>query len=215
MSLPGWFPGGAEGPDVTVDPGQWMRRQLFDRRVVVLDGFLDDARSTEAGAGLMALDADGDDAVDLRIDCAGGSTGAALALMDIIDLLGVTVRAWCTGQAGGPAVGILAVSHQRTVSPHTRLHLTEPTVEFEGSARHLTHMADAHAAQWSTFCGRLADAAGRPVDRVREDTARGRYLTAPEAVAYGLADAVASRDGPGPGNPGPGHPLGFRADPAG
>ena len=42
----------------------------------------------------MTLDASGDGAVDLQIDSSGGSTGAALALMDIVDLLGVPVRAW-------------------------------------------------------------------------------------------------------------------------
>ncbi len=212
MSLPGWFPGGADGPGATMDPNTWMRQRLFDRRVVVLHGILDDTRSTEVGAGLMTLDADGDDAIDLQIDCAGGSTGAALALMDIIDLLGVTVRAWCTGQARGPAVGVLAVSHQRTMSPHARLHLAEPTVEFEGSARHLQQLADGHAAQWSTFCRRLAEVTGQPVAQVEQDTARGRYLTAPEAVAYGLVDHVASREGR---DPGLGRSLGFRPGPPG
>lgn len=212
MSVPGWFPDGVDGLDATADPHQWMRRRLFDRRVVILDGVLDDARSTEVGVGLMTLDADGDDAVDLQIDCAGGSTGAALALMDIIDLLGVTVRAWCTGQAGGPVVGVLAVSHQRTMSVHARLHLVEPTVEFEGSARNLQQLADAHAAQWSTFCRRLADVTGQPLDRIEADADRGRYLTAPEAVAYGLVDDVAVRDR---GDAGPGRSLGFRPDPAG
>jgi ATP-dependent Clp protease, protease subunit len=208
MSLPGWFPDSPDGGDGATDPRQWMRRRLFDRRVVVLDGTLDDPRCAEVGAGLMTLDADGDEAIDLQIDCAGGSTGAALTLMDIIDLLGVTVRAWCTGQAVGPAVGVLAVCPRRTLSPHARLHLVEPRVEFEGNARHLQQEAEAHAAQWSTFCRRLAEATGQPLDRIEEDAARGRFLTASEAVEYGLVDDVAT-----PATPGerlPGRSLGFR-----
>jgi len=210
MSGPDWFPSGNGGGVPALDPQQWLQRRLFEARVVLLDGPLDDARASLVGAGLMTLDASGDDPVDLRIDSAGGSAGAALALMDVIDLLGVTVRAWCTGQAGGPAVGVLAVCHRRTMSPHARVHLTEPAVEFEGSARLLQQMAEAHAAQWAMFCRRLAEATGQGADRVEEDTARGRYLTADEARSYGIVDEVATPDA------GlvrlPGRTLGFRAD---
>ena len=155
----------------------------------------------------MTLDADGDEAVDLQIDCPGGGTGPALAVMDTIDLLGVTVRGWCTGQVAGPAVGVLAVCHHRTMSPHARAHLTEPRVEYEGRARDLLTLAEAHARHWATFCRRLARATGQGLDRVEADAARGRFLTAEEAVAYGLADEVATPDAridrP------PGHPSGF------
>ncbi len=117
--------------------------------------------------------------MDLHIDCSGGSTGASLALMDVIDLLGVTVRAWCTGQAVGPAVGVLAVGHHRTMSAHARLHLTEPSVEFEGSARHLEQMAEAHAMQWAMFCDRLAEATGQTG---RPDRGGHRSGTVPDGV---------------------------------
>ncbi len=208
VSAPGWPPTGAGAWSGPGDPALWMRAHLFDRRVVLLDGLLDDARTNQVATDLMTLDATGDGAVDLHIDCPGGSTGAALALMDVIDLLGVTVRAWCTGQAVGPAVGVLAVCHHGTMSAHARLHLIEPTVGFEGSTRHLQQQAEAHAAQWATFCDRLAEATGRPVGVIREDTARGRFLTASEAVAYGVVDVVAppkSRILPLPGPP-----IGFR-----
>ncbi len=80
-----------------------MRRRLLERRVVTLVGPLDDAGATGIGAALMTLDADGDCPVQLQGGQPRRSTGAALALMDIIDLLGVEVHGWCTGQVGGPA----------------------------------------------------------------------------------------------------------------
>jgi ATP-dependent Clp protease protease subunit len=171
-----------------------MRRRLFDRRVVILDGTLDDARATEVGAALMTLDATGDEAVDLRIDCADSTTGAALSLMDIVDLLGVPVRAWCTGQVAGPAVGVLAVGDHRTLSTHGRVHLVQPKAEFGGTAGRLVQLAEAHAHQWGSFCRRVAEASGQPAERVAEDTARGLYLTASEALAYGLVDGVTGPD---------------------
>ncbi len=175
-------------------PEEWIRRRLFERRMVMLTGPLDDARAGEVGASLMTLDASGDSAVDLQIDCSGGSTGAALALIDIVDLLGVPVRAWCTGQAAGPALGVLAVCAHRALSPHARLHLTEPRVEWEGSARLLGQLATAHADQWAMFCRRVAEASGQDPDRIREDADRGRFLTAHEAVTYGIADEVVAPD---------------------
>jgi ATP-dependent Clp protease protease subunit len=209
VNLPGWFPGGPDGGSAAaVDPQEWLRRRLFDRRVVILDGPLDDARSNQVGASLMTLDANGDGAIDLQIASRGGTTGAALALMDVVDLLGVPVRAWCTGQAAGTAVGVLAVCDHRTMSPHARLHLTEPSVEFEGSARLLQQLAAAHADHWARFCHRLAEATGQAVDRVEDDTARGRFLTASEAVAYGLVDDVATPDARIQRLPG--RPMGFR-----
>jgi ATP-dependent Clp protease protease subunit len=205
---PEWFPVGPDAGAAATGPEEWLRRRLFERRMVVLSGPLDDLRAGEVGASLMTLDACGDDAVDLQIDSRGGSTDAALALMDIVDLLGVPVRAWCTGQAAGPAVGVLAVCDHRALSPHARVHLTEPRVEWEGSARQLEQLAAAHADQWTMFCRRVAEATGQDADRIRQDADRGRFLTAPEAVAYGIADEVVGPDARIERFPG--RPIGFR-----
>ncbi|HEY5096620.1 MAG TPA: ATP-dependent Clp protease proteolytic subunit [Acidimicrobiales bacterium] len=208
MIGPDWLPTEPDGGSAALGPEEWLRRRLFERRMVVLTGPLDDRRAGEVGASLMTLDASGDGAVDLQIDCAGGSTGAALALMDIVDLLGVPVRAWCTGQAAGPALGVLAVCAHRALSPHARVHLTEPRVEWEGSARQLEQLAAAHADQWTMFCRRVAEATGQDADRIGRDADRGRFLTAPEAVAYGLADEVVAPDARIERFPG--RPIGFR-----
>ncbi len=203
MTVPGWTPspvGDPVGPIGPLEPPgsphplEWMRRQQFDRRVVVLSGTLDDRMATEVAAELMTLDATGDDPVELQIDSADGSVDAALALMDVIDLMGVPVHAWCTGRAGGPVVGVLAVCDKRTASPHARLQLAEPRVEFDGDARSVGHRANEHLRRWRAFCARLAEAAGRTVEAVSDDAARGRYLSADEAVGYGILDEVAGAD---------------------
>jgi len=91
---------------------EWSRElaaRLFAQRVVLLRGALDEVEATRVSAELMTLDAEGDTAVTLRIDSAGGSLALALTLMDVIELLGVPVRALCMGQVGGPAIGVLSV----------------------------------------------------------------------------------------------------------
>ena len=127
------------GPELV--PGlphdEWLRVQLFQRRTVMLAGELDDQTANAVAMALMTLDADGDDAVHLRIDSGGGSVACALALMDVIDLLGVPVHAVCQGQAVGPAAGVLAVCPRRILAPHARLGILEPTAEFGGTGHQI------------------------------------------------------------------------------
>jgi ATP-dependent Clp protease, protease subunit len=176
------------------DPRSWMRKKLFDLRIVLLSGPVDDEVGHEVGVELMTLDAIGDGPVHLQIDSAGGTLTAALALMDIIDVLGVPVRASCVGQAVGPSVGVLAVCSHRLISAHARLRLLEPSVEVQGNARQLEELASAHADQWTAFCARLSEVTGQPLQRVLDDADRGRFLSAEEAIEYGLVDEMAAAD---------------------
>ena len=176
------------------DSGDWLRRQLFERRIVMLSGTLDDGAVNEVGAALMTLDATGDEPVHLQLDSENGTAAAALALMDIVDLSGVPVHGLGIGQIAGPAVGVFAVCSHRTLSPHARIRLSEPRFAAEGTALQLELQARAHLDQWSAFCSRLAAASGQPVDRVRTDAAAGRFLSASEALEYGIADEIAAPD---------------------
>jgi ATP-dependent Clp protease protease subunit len=208
--LPG--PAGADEPvqlwtTVGGDPSTFVHNKLFELRMVLLSGPLDDAAGQQVGAELMTLDALGDGPVHLQIDSAGGTLPAALALMDIIDVLGVPVRGSCVGQAVGPAVGVLAVCSHRLMSAHARLRLLEPSVEARGTARQLEQLASAHAVQWTAFCARLSEVTGQPLQRVLDDAHRGRFLSAPEAIDYGLVDQVAAADARM--HRLPGRPIGF------
>jgi ATP-dependent protease ClpP protease subunit len=69
-------------------------------------------------------------------------------------------------------------------------------MEFEGDARLLQRLAEEHADRWAVFCRRVARATGRTAERISGDAAGGLFLTAPEAVAYGIADRVATPDAP-------------------
>jgi ATP-dependent Clp protease, protease subunit len=176
------------------DPRAWMERQLFDRRIVLLSGPLDAQMANAVGVALMTLDATGDEPVHLQIDSSDGTIDAALSLMDVIDLLGVPVRASCLGQAAGPAVGVLAVCSRRAMAPHAHLRLFEPSIDVQGNAQQLRQLAALHLERWTVFCTRLAEITGRPLESLREEASMGRYLSAEEAVAYRLVDEVATPD---------------------
>jgi len=190
-----------------------LGRRLFEQRVVLLHGPLDDLSVTRASAELMTLDADGDDPVTLRVDCGEGGLALALTLMDVVELMGVPVRALCLGQVGEGAVGVVAICARRAALPNTRFALREPASGAPSPVhvRNVAQWAALRADERDRFCDRVAAAAGRPFDEVRDDLVRGRYLGAGDAVSYGLIDEVV-RPGadikklPDP----PSQPMGFR-----
>lgn len=190
-------PGGGTDPfgsPLDRDPAEWMRAQLWERRTVALTGVLDDRAATTAAAELMSLDASGDDAVFLHVDCGGGTLEAAFTVIDTIDLLGVPVRARCVGRAEGVVTGIVAVAHHRSATPHSRFKLALPDVVFGGSASDLETDAREHQRQVESFVARVSRATGRAFEHVEADLERGRWLDADEAVEYGLIDEIERPD---------------------
>ena len=103
-----------------------LARRLLAQRVVLLHGPLDDLSVTRVAAELMTLDAEGDDPVTLRVDCGEAALAPALTLMDVVELMGVPVRALCLGQVGSGAVGVVAVCAHRAAMPSTRFSSSEP-----------------------------------------------------------------------------------------
>jgi ATP-dependent Clp protease protease subunit len=179
-----------------------IRASLFDRRVVLLSRRLDAETTNRVAAELMTLDALGDEPIELQIDCAEGELEAALSLMDVIDLVGVPVHATARGLVGGPAVGVLAVSAHRQATQHASFRLYEPKASFTGNAQDLAHWADHSLERSRLFCRRLAAAVHRAEEHVEADVAAGRFLSAEEALAYGLIDEIfAARRGEPPGRP--------------
>ena len=139
---------------MTASGPKTLAERLFEQRVVVLHGALDDTVANRVSAELMTLDAEGDGPVTLRIDSADGSVALALTLMDVIELLGVPVHALCMGQVGGPAVGVLSVCTHRASMPSTRFSLREPTTQMRG--------AGARGGAVGAAAGRRAAAVPRP-----------------------------------------------------
>jgi ATP-dependent Clp protease protease subunit len=169
---------------------------------------MDDQLSMRVSAELMTLDAEGDDAVTLRIDSGQGSLAVALTVMDVVELLGVPVRALGMGQLGAAAIGVLAVCSHRAALPSTRFTLREPTTQAEVHARNVAQWAELHAGERERFCARVAAAVGQPASVVAADMASGRFLGAPEAMTYGLLDEICGPEAEIHHMPGP--PIGFR-----
>jgi ATP-dependent Clp protease protease subunit len=168
----------------------WLGERLLDQRVVALAGELDDEAVNQAVAALALLDADGDEPVRLRLSGVSADLGAALTVVDALDLMGVPVHATALGMLTGPAVALLAVADHRVAGPHAVLRLKEPRNGRALHARDVEAWAAEHARQLRRLQERLAEACGRPVDQVATDMAAGLVLSAQEAKEYGLLDAA-------------------------
>jgi ATP-dependent Clp protease, protease subunit len=180
--------------DAPAWPGRVFER-LYERRIVLAHGELDDEAATSLCAQLLTLDAE--DYAPIRLEVQGLTAGlaAALTVMGVLDVLRVPVQACASGQISGPALGVLAVAAERRAYPNAAFLLAEPRVGFEGSATSLGAHEEQVAAMLGQLYLRLAEATGREVDEIRADARRSRYLTVDQAIGYGLIHGpVAGRE---------------------
>ena len=180
-------PGGASA-SVVIGAPDWLAQRLLDQRVVALSGELDEEQANRVVAQLGLLDATGDEPVHLRLSGVSADLGAALTLVDALDLMGAPVHALCLGTLTGPAVALLAVADHRVAGRHATVHLCEPRSPHGIPGRELETLAAEHARQLRHLQERLATACGRPVDEIAADMRAGRLLTTEEAREYGLLD---------------------------
>ncbi len=108
----------------------WLQEKLFERRIVLITGQLDDAVAAEVSAQLVTLAATREEPIDIYVDSPDGTIAAAFVLIDALDVLRAPVRAHCRGQIGGPVIAVVAAARQRSSSPHTRFRLGQPKAQF-------------------------------------------------------------------------------------
>ena len=182
---------------VWTDQGDWPGRlyqRLLEQRIVMASGLLDGPAASVLSAQLLMLDAEGDGPVRLELQGLHAELPAALTVMGVLDVLRVPVTGYVAGQVGGPALGVLAACGQRHGYPSAVLELSEPALNLDGTATQVRAQEEQVETMVDTLYIRLAEVTGREVDEIRADARRGRFLTVPEAVAYGLLDGQA---GPG------------------
>lgn len=179
-----------------IDSGDWISRlneRLFERRVVMAHGYLDDSAATVLCAQLLTLDADSADRsapIRLHMQNLDADLSAALTVMDALDSMGVPVHAFASGNLSGPALGVLVAAGRRLAYANAGFLLAEPRSAFDGTATELAVRQRVLATMLDALYFRLADVTGREVDEIRGDARSGRFLGAEEAVHYGLVQEV-------------------------
>ncbi|MEV5000993.1 ClpP family protease [Nocardioides sp. LML1-1-1.1] len=171
------------------------RRELYQQRVLVLDGVLDDDNGTVLATQLMSLAGEDTSAeVALWIHSPGGSVPAMLAIRDVMRLVPCPVSTLALGIACSAGQFLLSSGEpgRRRALPHSRILMHQGSAGIGGTAADVELQAEDLRHMRDTVLGLIAADTGQSVERVFEDSLRDRWYTAREALDYGFVDAVVS-----------------------
>ena len=166
---------------------------LLAERIVYLGTEVDDGVANALIAQLLHLESESpDEEINLYINSPGGSTSAVFAVYDTMQYVRAPVATTCVGQACSTAAILLAAGApgRRSVLPHSRVLLHQPSARGQGSIPDLILQADEVIRIRAEAEEILSRHTGQSVDTLRRDTDRDRIFTPEAAVAYGLADRV-------------------------
>jgi ATP-dependent Clp protease protease subunit len=168
--------------------------KLFEERIVFVGAPIDDTLANDVIAQLIALEGmDTDRTISLYINSPGGSLTAMTAIYDTMRYVKPDIETTCVGQAASAAATLLAAGSpgKRAALPHARILIHQPSTEGGyGQASDLEIQANEILRQREELEEILARHSGRPVEQVRADIERDRFLTAQEAREYGLIDEI-------------------------
>lgn len=175
------------------DGADRYQSMLHARRIVSFNGELNDDTGMEIIARLTLLsDEDSRADIHLWVNSPGGSVPMMLAIADTVALLPNDVVTVALGWAASAGQFVLSAGTpgKRLALPHARILLHQGSSGIGGSAADVELQADDLRAVRDTVLGRIAAMSGQTYDRVFADSLRDRWFSAPQAVAYGLVDAV-------------------------
>jgi ATP-dependent Clp protease protease subunit len=169
---------------------------LLAERIVYLGTSLDDGVANALIAQILHLESlSPDQEINLYINCPGGSMTAMFAVYDTMQFVRAPVATTCVGQAGATAAILLAggESGRRSLLPHSRVMLHQPTGSGQGAIPDLILAADEVIRVRAEAELVLAEHTGQSTEQLRRDTDRDRVFTPQAAVDYGLADQILDR----------------------
>ncbi|GAA4493735.1 ATP-dependent Clp endopeptidase proteolytic subunit ClpP [Pseudaeromonas paramecii] len=172
--------------------------RLLKERVIFLTGQVEDQMANLVVAQLLFLESESPDKdIYLYINSPGGSVTAGMSIYDTMQFIKPDVSTVCMGQACSMGAFLLAggAEGKRFCLPHSRVMIHQPLGGFQGQASDIQIHAMEILKIKQTLNDRLAFHTGQPLETIERDTDRDNFMSAEQAVAYGLVDAVlAKRD---------------------
>ena len=171
--------------------------RLLKDRIVFLDGQINDLSADLVVAQLLFLDGqDTEKDINLYINSPGGSVTAGLAIYDTMQYLKSDIQTICLGQAASMAALILAAgtAGKRSMLPSSRVLIHQPWGGAQGQARDIGIQSKEIIRLKKLTINYFAKHTGKDPERIAEDMERDFYLSAEDAVAYGAADAILTRE---------------------
>jgi ATP-dependent Clp protease protease subunit len=168
---------------------------LLENRIIFLAGPIAERTASIVIQQLLYLQSiRRDQDVNLYINSPGGLVDQTLAVYDTMQFVGSDIATYCIGQAASGAAVILmaGTKGKRYILPNAKVMLHQPYGGITGQAEDIKIQAEEVLRDKRRLAQIISECTGQPHDRVVRDTERDRYLTAEEALSYGIVDEILS-----------------------
>lgn len=172
--------------------------RLLNDRIIFLGEEINSVSANLVVAQLLHLESqDAEKDISLYINSPGGEVYSGLAILDTMNFIKPQVSTICVGMAASMAAVLLSAGAKgkRFCLPHSKVMIHQPSGGAQGQQTEIEIVAEEIKKTRHELNQILSDASGQPIEKVQADTERDNYLTAAEALDYGLIDRiVTSRD---------------------
>jgi ATP-dependent Clp protease protease subunit len=167
-------------------------RLLKDRIVFLGTAVTDDVANAIVAQLLFLQSEDPKAPVHLYINSPGGSVTAGLAIYDTMQFISCDVATYCIGQAASMGAVLLTAgaTGKRNALPNARILIHQPLAGMEGTAEEIMIHAKEFVKVRERLNRILIKHTGHPLEKIEQDTDRDRFMSAEEALEYGLIDHV-------------------------
>ena len=167
--------------------------RLLKERVIFLVGPIDDMTANVVVAQMLFLEAENPDKdISLYINSPGGSVTAGMAIYDTMQFIKPDVSTLCIGQAASMGALLLTAGakKKRFCLPNSRVMIHQPLGGFQGQASDIEIHAKEILFLKEKLNAILSKHTGQPLDKISIDTDRDNFMSAENAVDYGMVDEV-------------------------
>lgn len=167
--------------------------RLLRDRIIMLGTPIDDQIANLTSAQLLFLDYDNPDQdIMMYIDSPGGSVYHGLFIYDTMQMIRADVRTYACGFTASMGAVLLAAGApgKRFALPNSKILIHQGSTGFRGNIPDVEIVAEETMKVTRRMTEIMSLHTGQPYDKIKQDTERDRYLTAEEAVEYGLVDQV-------------------------
>ena len=167
--------------------------RLLNDRIIFLSDEVNDATASLVVAQMLFLEAqDPDKDISLYINSPGGSITSGMAIYDTMQFIKCDVSTICIGMAASMGAFLLSAGTKgkRFALPNSEIMIHQPLGGMQGQATDIKIYADRMIRIRQTLNEILAANTGKPLSVIEQDTERDHFLTATDAVEYGLIDKV-------------------------
>jgi ATP-dependent Clp protease protease subunit len=172
--------------------------RLLKERVIFMVGPVNDQMANLIVAQLLFLESENPDKdISLYINSPGGSVSAGLAIFDTMNFIKPDVSTLCTGLAASMGAFLLAAGTKgkRFSLPNSRVMIHQPSGGSQGMASDIEIQAKEILYLRERLNKIMAERTGQTIEQIHKDTDRDRFMSAEEAVEYGLIDQVLTNRG--------------------